>query len=95
MTGPMGKMKEGKGRESWIAVAPLSRVDRLGLRDPVTAEQRPEGSDRHWLDLTGKEEHSMLRDHHMQRPYSLSLLCTGVPAFSFLFLTHSEVPIVF
>lgn len=60
----------------------------------MTPEQRPEGSDGHWLDLSGKEEHSMLRDHHMQRPCFPSSLCTGVPAFSFLFLTHSEVLVV-
>lgn len=46
MIGAMGKMKQGKERESWDGcVALLSRVVRVGLNDEVTAEQRPAGGD--------------------------------------------------
>ena len=75
------KVRKREGGGAGMAVAPLSRVGWVGLSDGLTAEQRPEGSDGHWLDLSEKEEHCMLRDHHMQRPYSPSSLCTGVPAF--------------
>lgn len=53
----------------------------VGLGGGLTAEQRPEGSDGHWLDLSGKEEHPMLRDHHMQKALFSELTLHWGPCF--------------
>lgn len=52
----MGKMEQGNQREYWGgSAALLSRVDRLGLSDKMTIEQRPEGGDiEHLLDIGGE-----------------------------------------
>lgn len=63
-----------------MAVAPLGGVGWVGLGGGLTA--RPEGSDGHWLDLSGEGRTSHAEGSpHAKALFSESSLCTGVPAF--------------